>query len=507
MRAPGQDIEDELVKTIGSFRHDPLGFVQFAFPWGQPGTSLEKMLGPQMWQAEVLNDVRSTIHRPGQNIAGKGRFATASGKGIGKSAEVAWLCLWGLATFPDARIRLTAGTEPQLRSTTMPEVAKWFNLMICKHWFHFTATSIYARDPEHEKTWRLDAMPWNAANPEAFAGLHNLGKRIVFIMDEASQIADPIYDTTDGIMSDEDTEVIWACFGNPTRGTGRFREAATDPRWKFRSIDSRTVTVTDKKELNELVDKLGEDSDYVRVNVRGLFPRVSSMQFISNDIVIQARKNHPLSFLSDPLILGVDVARFGDDNSVLCPRKGRDARTIPWKILSGHDTVEVSNAVAAMHEQYRFDAIHVDGGGVGGGVVDILRRMNVPVREVQFGGKADRAQTNVDGALYANKRTEMWGLMREALPTLAIPDDPKLEKELVAQLYGHRNDKEIQLVSKEIMKRQHKVDSPDMSDALALTFAYPVQPLGDGKKGGGPYNGDGQRKAKTEYDPFAVADA
>lgn len=512
MRA--QDVEAELIETIATFRYDPLGFVQFAFPWGQAGTSLEKMIGPTQWQAELLIDAGLAANPNSGYSAnygmspGKGRFVTASGKGIGKSAEVSWLVLWGLATFPHSRVRLTAGTEPQLRGTTMPEVAKWFNMMICKHWFKFTATSIYAADPEFEKTWRMDAMAWNEQNPEAFAGLHNFGKRIVFVKDEASQIADPIWDTTDGIFSDADTEVLQFAFGNPTRGAGRFREAFDDRRWRKRNIDSRTVPVTDKNELNALVEKMGEDSDYVRVNVRGMFPRVSSMQFISNEDVWRARKNEAIAHLSDPLIAGVDVARFGSDKSVIAVRKGRDCRTIPWKIMSGNDTVEVANAVAQMHAIYRFDAIHVDGGGVGGGVVDILRRMNVPVREVQFGAKSDRAQLSVDAANYANKRTEMWGVMREMLPYLALPDDPDLAKELVSALYGHRNDRDIQLVSKEIMKRQHGVDSPDLADALALTFAYPVQKMPDGKHGGGPNNANtSPYRASTEYDPFAMRDA
>lgn len=514
-----QELEDQLMTAVASYRHDPLGFVQFVFPWGQPGTSLEKMIGPTMWQAEALLDIAKAFRPPpmGHNggpaldedawrqVPGKGRFGTASGKGIGKSCVVAWACLWGICTYPDARVRLTAGTEPQLRGTTMPEVAKWFNLLICKHWFNFTATSIYSRDPEHEKTWRMDAMAWNEQNPEAFAGLHNFGKRIVFVMDEASQIADPIYDTTDGIMSDADTEVIWLCFGNPTRGAGRFRESFEDKRWRTRNIDSRTVPVTDKVELAALVEKMGEDSDYVRVNVRGLFPRVASTQFISNDDVKLARKNEPVSTLADPLVCGVDVARFGDNKSIIAIRKGRDARTIPWKVFSGVDTMTLASEVSRLHETLKFDAIHVDGAGVGGGVVDRLRQLNVPVVEVIASNKSDGAERFLGIANYANKRTEMWGVMRSALPTLAIPDEEDLARELTSQLYGYRNDRDIQLVPKEIMKRQHGVESPDWADALALTYAYPVQKKQDGSPGGGTHheNARGGSFAKTEYDPFA----
>lgn len=496
------ELEKRLVRDIAAFRHDPLGFVQFAFPWGVEGTPLADRVGPQMWQAEELIAIGQALSSGNR----KHRRAVASGKGIGKSALVSWLALWSLCTHEDTKVVLTAGTEPQLRTKTMPEVAKWFRMLICNHWFTFTATSIYVKDPDPaaQKAWRLDAIPWNANNPEAFQGLHNHGKRICVLFDEASQIDDAIWDATDGIMSDADTEVLWCAFGNPTRGIGRFKEAS-DPRsrWVFRSIDSRSSSITDKEELNALVEMHGEDSDYIRWAVRGLFPRVASTQFISPDIVKRARKNEANALLTDPLILGVDVARFGADSSVIAARKGRDARSIPWKVLSGHDVVQVSQAVAEMWKLYKADAVFVDGGGVGGGVVDLLRSWNVPVREVQFGAKSDKAMLDINSMKFANKRSEMWGTMREMLPVTAIPDDDHLERELTSALYGYRNDNEIQLVSKEIMKRQHGVDSPDRADALALTFAYPVAAPQVGF-GGGPNAMSRERgnMASTEYDPF-----
>jgi hypothetical protein len=504
MRA--QDAEAELRTAIAKYRHDPLGFAYFAFPWGQEGTPLANMIGPMQWQAEELVNIGVALATGNR----KYRRAVASGKGIGKSALVSMMCLWALCTFPRTKVVLTAGTEPQLRTKTMPELAKWFRMLICKHWFTFTATSVYVNDPEPEaqKEWRLDALPWNANNPEAFQGLHNQGARLIVLFDEASQIADTIFDVTDGIMSDADTEVAWLLYGNPTRGIGKFKEAF-DPgsRWSTRAIDSRTVPITDKAELAAQIEENGgEDSDYVRWAIRGLFPRVAETQFISSEDVTKARKNDANAFLSDPLIMGVDVARFGGDKSVIAFRKGRDARSIPWKVFEKLDTMQLANEVVELWRLYKVDAIHVDGGGMGAGVVDRLRQLNCPVVEVQFGGKADRAQVQVQGAKYANKRTEMWGLMREALPTLAVPDSDKLQKELTSALYGYRDkSEEMQLVSKEIMKRVHKVDSPDLADALALTFAYPVQKRAD-NQGGGQHRTNTQdmgAKALTEYDPFA----
>jgi hypothetical protein len=495
------DLDAELLRDITRRSHDPLGFVQYAFPWGQKGTKLEKMYGPQMWQAQELTAIGAAMSTGNR----KQRRAVASGKGIGKSALISFIALWGLSTFEDTKIVITAGTETQLASKLMPEIAKWFALMINKHWFKFTATSIYVADPEVErqKAWRLDAIPWNATKPEAFQGLHNQGKRIIVLFDEASQIDDKIWDATDGAMSDADTEVLWIAYGNPTRGIGKFREAfEPDSRWVTRNIDSRTVSITDKEELQKTVDMYGEDHDIVRWTIKGEFPRAASNQFIPMDIVQQAQKNEPIAHLDDPLVLGVDVARYGDAKSVICPRKGRDCRSIPWRTFSKISTMQLANEVADMWRLYKADAVHVDGGGVGGGVVDRLREMNVPVVEVQFGGASDRAMPINSKVAYVNKRSEMWGTLREMLPLIAIPEGSDLRRELTSQLYGYRKDNEIQLVSKEVMKSMYDVDSPDLADALALTFAYPVQKT---DRAGGQHRtgGDRQGKALTEYDMFA----
>lgn len=496
----GSEIEADLMAHIASYYHDPLGFVQFAYPWAEKNGPLADFVGPQMWQADILAEIGGRLQGGQEKIC----IAVASGKGIGKSGLVAWIAQWAMATAPDTRGVITAGTQPQLETKTMPEFSKWHQMNIVKHWWHNPARSYYARDIDHEKTWRLDAIPWNETNPEAFAGLHNQRKRIVVIFDEASQIADVIWDTTDGIMSDANTEVIWIAFGNPTRSTGRFYDCFNRlrHRWVQRNIDSRTVEISDKAQLNQWVEDYGEDSDYVRVNVRGLFPNVSSLQFIGRSVVAEARKREPIGHFTDPLILGVDVARFGDDQSVICFRKGRDARTIPWIKLRRVDTMTLAAQVADAANRYQADAIHVDGGGVGGGVVDRLRQLGHNVREVQFGARADRLQLDLDAARYSNKRSEMWGHMREALPGLAIPDDDELEADLCGPQYAFRDGakgSEIFLERKEHMKARG-LPSPDTGDALALTYAYPVQPR---EHAGGPHRqGRGSNQAVAEYDPF-----
>ena len=197
--------------------HDPLAFVLAAFDWGEG--ELAGYDGPNHWQAEILAQIRDGLLTPGAAI----RIAVASGHGVGKSALVAWLILWALATFEDTRGVVTANTEVQLRTKTWAELAKWHRRCLVRSWFVFTATALHSADPEHEKTWRVDMVAWSERQTEAFAGLHNQGKRILVVFDEASAIPDAIWEVTEGALTDIGTEIVWFTPGNPTRNTGRFR--------------------------------------------------------------------------------------------------------------------------------------------------------------------------------------------------------------------------------------------------------------------------------------------
>lgn len=493
----GADPQQALLIDLARFAHRPLAFVYWAFPWGEPDSELAGLTGPMQWQIDILRKVEMRLITPHEAI----RMARTSGHGIGKSALVSWLILWSISTFPDTKGVVTANTERQLVTKTWAELAKWYRLFIARHLFHMTATAIYSVDPEHERTWRIDMIPWSEKNPAAFAGLHNKGRRIILIFDEASEIHDLIYETAEGALTDSETEILWFLFGNPTRSTGRFRECFPGGRfahrWDTAAIDSRTVPVANQALAAEWIEDYGEDSDFVRVRVRGVFPRQGDDEFIPQADVAEARVREALSNIFDPLILGVDVARFGGDASVIYTRKGRDGRTYPPIILRGADTMAVAARVAQEYERFGADAVFVDGGGVGGGVVDRLRQLRVPCVEIQFGSKSDRPSG--DAVRYANKRAEMWGMMREWLRVGAIIDDQQLAQELVGPHYGFNGQNEILLEKKEDMKRRG-LSSPDIADALALTFAYPVIPTKfAGREGHKP------PLVASEYDPFTPA--
>lgn len=464
----------ELVDDIASFTHDPLAHARYAYPWGEG--DLLGVDGPRTWQADVMGDIRDHLTDPATRHT-PCRISVASGHGIGKSALIAMLSKWGMDTCEDCKVVLTANTEPQLRTKTMPEVAKWSRLAITADWFKITASALASTVPGHDKSWRLDAVTWSKENTEAFAGLHNLGKRIIVIYDEASGIDDKVWEVTLGALTDENTEIIWIAFGNPTKNTGKFRETFGRMRdlWKTRQIDSRTVEGTNKAYLQELVDTYGEDSDIVKVRVRGLFPSASSLQFIPSSVVDAARKRTVPIDYNEPVVMGVDVARFGDDASTIYFRRGRNGAYMPPIKLRGVDTMTLASKVAEQAMLSGASVVNVDEGGIGAGVVDRLVQMNVPVRGVQFGARPEGLVKLRHGVKVANRRAELWAVMREWLEGGVIPDDQSLSDDLTGVEYGFDANDRILLEKKEHMKKRG-LASPDDGDGLALTFATQVLP-------------------------------
>lgn len=466
----------ELIEELGSYAYDPRGFVQWAFPWGEEGTELAKFSEPFAWQIEYLEQLGDGL-TSGMPVL----LATSSGHGTGKSALNGMETWFSFSTFPGTRGVITANTENQLKTKTWVEIAKWHRLFIARHLFKCTATAIFSADEDMAREWRMDIVPWSERNTEAFAGLHNAGKRIHVGFDEASAIPDIIWETTEGALTDADTEIIWTVKGNPTRNQGRFRDCFPggkfERRWKSREIDSRAVPNTNKEQIEAWRQDYGEDSDFFRVRVLGKFPRQDERSFISLEAAKEAMRRRPEEDNPFPVVLGVDVGRFGSDPSVIYPRKGPDAISRKPLVLPKLNTIQLADAVQREIHTHSAAAVFVDEGGVGGGLVDVLQARGLPVFGVQFGGKSDNLNTKNPMVKYANKRAEMWGAVKEALDILCLPEkvagsEVGLVDELCAPTYDYNVRDEIVLESKKDMARRG-VASPNVADALALTYAYP----------------------------------
>lgn len=459
-----KSFNEQLLDAAHDYRNDPLRWVLFSFPWGEG--ELREFDGPDDWQREVLIDMGKKL-KAGGNRGAIIQEAIASGHGIGKSCLVAWIILWAISTMVDTRGVVTANTENQLKTKTWAELAKWYRLCIFSSWFELTATALYSIEPEREKTWRIDMIPWSERNTEAFAGLHNKNRRILLVFDEGSAIPDLIWEVSEGALTDTNTQIIWCVFGNPTRNTGRFRACfgAQRHRWTTRKIDSRTAKITNKQKIQEWIDDYGEDSDFVRVRVRGEFPRSGSAQMIPADDVYAAVQRTQIVPMGTPKLFGVDVARFGDDQTVIARRHGRKLEELIK--YRGLDTMEVAARVAANINKFHPDVVYVDEVGIGAGVVDRLKQLGHVVVPVNSATKAD------DERQFFNKRSEMWGRMAEWMKTADIPDDNDLQTDLIGPEYGYDIKMRVQLEKKTDTKKRG-LASPDAADALALTFAYPV---------------------------------
>ena len=457
-------LNDELIDAAGEYAHNPNGFVAFA--WSG--------VVPREWQSEILTEIGEKLKSGELTTFSAIQEAVASGHGIGKSALVAWLILWALCTEVDAKGVVTANTENQLKTKTWAELAKWYSSCRYKHWFKFTATALFSSDPSHERKWRIDMIPWSERNTESFAGLHNEGKRILVVFDEASAIPDVIWEVTEGALTDEDTEIIWVAFGNPTRNTGRFRECfgRFKHRWNTRQVDSRTVPGINKKQIQQWADDYGDDSDFFRVRVKGEFPRSGNRQFISAEDVEEARKRDVDVPYGTAKIISVDVARFGDDKSVIALRHGR--KLVELIKFRGLDTMQLSAEVAQILTKAKPDATFVDGVGVGGGVVDRLRQLGFDIIDVNAGASPD----SMNKETHLNKRVEMWDRMRQWLKGADIPDDKDLLDDLIGIEYGFDNKMRLQLEKKDDMKKRG-LSSPDCADAVSLGFHSHVMPAGD----------------------------
>lgn len=451
-------IDQDIATELSRFAYDPVGFVRFAFEWGVG--ELADYAGPDEWQVTLLTAVAEGL----LSAQEAQKFAISSGHGIGKGAVTAWIILWAMSTRPHLSGVVTANTARQLETKTWRELALWHKRLLHRHWFEWSATKFVHR--QHRDTWFVAAIPWSETNTEAFAGLH--AAHVLVIFDEASAIPDTIWDVCEGAMTTP--SALWCVFGNPTRNTGRFKECfgRFRHRWQARKVDSRSAKMANQKQIAQWVTDYGEDSDFVRVRVRGEFPQAATTQLIGQDKV-QGAIERPLAVVAalspeTPLVMGVDVARFGSDQSVLAFRKGADARALPMIQLAQMDTMQVAARVAEACLSFQPAKIYVDGGGVGGGVIDRLRQLGYAPTEVNFGAKAQAAHR------YTNRRAEMWDRLRQWLAIGCLPNSDQLMMDLTAPDYSYDAQNRLLLESKEDMKKRG-LASPDLGDALALTFA------------------------------------
>ncbi len=476
MPSIAKSYEALLHEEVATYYADPLGFTLAMYPWGEPGP-LEQHAGPDTWQCELLEKIGAEVLArafDGHTAVAPLRHGVSSGHGIGKSVEVAFLVDWIMSTRPHCQGTITANTITQLQTKTWAAIQRWTKLCKTGHWFEINSDRMYRKG--YKESWFVAPQSSKEENSEAFAGQHAADSTSFYVFDEASAIPESIYQVAEGGLTDG--EPMMFLFGNPTRSQGSFHQAVFGSmrhRWNPLIIDSRTSKFTNKSQIAEWIQDYGEDSDFVRVRVRGLPPAASDLQFIDLAAVVAAQHRDAVALPDEPLVCGLDLARGGADECVFRFRRGMDARSVQPIRVPGEqarDSMKLATLAADVldrsHHGQKVHTMFVDASGGLGAIADRLRQLGFRnVVDVQFGGGSP-------DPTIANMRAYMWSKMREWLKQGAIDGSPALEMDLTGPGYRHDRQDRLLLESKEEMKKRG-VDSPDDGDALALTFAQPVR--------------------------------
>lgn len=426
------------------------------------------------WQENVLND-----------LAKYSKVSVRSGQGVGKTALEAGAILWFLTCRPYAKVIATAPTMKQLYDVLWAEVAKWLNDSLIKDLLKWTKTKVYmVGDSE-----RWFATARTATKPENMQGFHE--DHMLIVVDEASGVSDPIMEAILGTLSGFDNKLLMC--GNPNNIEGVFYDSHNSDRDKYRThkVSSYDSKRTNKENIQMLIDKYGEDSDVVRVRIYGEFPKAALDSFISLETVELATTTK----ISDSLVkrvrvahIGVDVARFGDDSTVIYPRIA--TRSLKYRKYTKQDTMKTTGYVVRMAKELlstypnlKKIIIKVDDTGVGGAVTDRLNELvkdeSLPFEVIGI----NNGESSKD-EFYDNLGAEVWGYLRGLLeenmtntingkaPVIELPNQNQLIKELSTRKFSMTSGGKIRLESKKDMKKRN-VGSPDIADACTLAFYEP----------------------------------
>jgi hypothetical protein len=472
----------ELAREVAKFRSDPLGFVQYCYPWGQG--ELFGATGPDANQREFLESVGKEVRErnfDGQHPVMPVRMAASSGHGTGKSVLGAWIINWIMSTRPWSIGTVTAGTATQLEERTWAALRKMTKLCITAGWWEVQSGGIYiqkelCRASGTPENWKVVAQTCKEENAQSFAGQHAATSTSYYVFDEASVVPDSIYKVAYGGLTDG--EPMMFCWGQPERRSGEFYQICFGDRaerWNGRRWDSRSSRFTNKELIAEWERDYGVDSDWFRVRVLGLPPHADELQFIDFERIQNARKRTVEVLEDEPLVAGFDVSGGGAAWNVIRFRRGFDARSYPAIRITGEAGRDRSVLVGRAAEVLRrgvggtpVAALFVDS-AFGAPVVERLRALGFRnVHEISFGGPSrDRHQ--------ANMRAYMWFRLKEWLGKAAIPDEEGLAGQLAGPGYHINTGGKLVIESKAEMAKRG-VASPDDADALALTFACNVAP-------------------------------
>ncbi len=466
---PSAAEKNDLVAMIAQFRDDPRFFVR-------------SVLGatPQKWQGEALDA-----------IAAHDKVAIKSGHGVGKTAFEAWVTLWWLLTHYPCKVAVTANSAHQLSDVLWTEIDRWARNMpkAFKDLLEFKSDKIALKGaPDSFAVARTSRRE----NPESLAGFHS--PHMLFVVEEASGVPNVIFETASGALSTPGAKIIMC--GNPTRSDGYFYDAfhADREKWHCITVSCEDGEYVDPKFIGDMAEKYGEASNVFRVRVLGEFPTQSDDVLLPLHLVEDATKRDVEAGPTTPVVWGLDVARFGSDRSALAKRQG-NVLVEPIKTWQNKDLMELAGIVLAEHDavpySMRPQAIYIDAIGLGAGLADRLRELDLPAVAVAVSETASLKDR------FNRLRDELFWSAREWFEArdCHMPEDDTLIAELTGIRYKYLSSGKLKIESKDEMKKRGQ-RSPDTADAFVLTFAGQGAVAGGYSRG---YNSSRVVKPKTNW--------
>lgn len=457
------------VEAIAALRADPALFVE---------TVLQAT--PQKWQRKALDA-----------IAENDRVAIKSGHGVGKTAFESWVVLWWLMTHYPCKVAVTANSAHQLSDVLWTEIDRWARNMpqAFKDLLEFKSDKISLKGAADSFAV---ARTSRRENPESLAGFHS--PHMLFVVEEASGVPNIIFETASGALSTPGAKIIMC--GNPTRSDGYFYDAFHSDRekWHCITVSCEEGEYVDPKFIDDMGEKYGDESNVFRVRVLGEFPTQSDDVLLPLHLIEDAVTRDVEAGPTTPVVWGLDVARFGGDRSALCKRQG-NVMIEPIKTWQNKDLMELAGIVLSEYDavpySQRPQAIYIDAIGLGAGLADRLRELDMPAVAVSVSETAslkDRFNRLRDELFWGARE---WFEARDC----HIPEDATLMSELSGIRYKYLSTGKLKVESKDEMKRRGQ-RSPDVADAFVLTFAGQGAVAGGYSRG---YNHNRTLKPKTNW--------
>lgn len=430
-------------------------------------------IGPSEWAREILG-AKPTQQQlaGGRALVERRRVSIRSGHGTGKSTFMAWCVLWFMSCYFPCKIPCTAPTAHQLDDVLWAELAKWHRVLAVRvpqmsSEFVWSKSGYRMACAPNESF----AVPRTARKeaPEALQGFHS--ENMLFLIDEASGVPDVIFEVAEGALSTEGAFVVMCA--NPTRQSGYFFDSHHKMRasWAALHWNGEESPNVSRQYVETMAKKYGTQSPIYKVRVRGDFVTAPD-GVISLDLCEAAKARDVAVNEAAVVIWGLDVARFGDDSSALAKRRGNHMLE-PVREWWGKDTMQTAGLIKAewdkTPEDKRPKAINVDVIGIGAGVVDRLKELQLPVVGVNV-AESESIRSGADVS-FNRLRDELWWRGREWLEArdCKLCDDDETIGELTTPTYKFLSNGRIQVERKDEL-RKRGVKSPNRADAWLLTF-------------------------------------